>query len=113
MQEGNSPALSADARDVVDERGPRGAAALENGIQIPHGETDVMYGGASPGDKPPDWRIRLLCFEQLHNRAAGVEPGNPRAVGVGKLDLRQPQNFPVKRESLGDGAHGNSDMGDS
>ncbi len=113
MQESNSLALRADARDVVNQSSPRGAAALERCVQIIHGEANVMNGGASPGDEPPDWRIRLLRLEQLDNRASSVQSGYPRAVGVGQIDLRQPKNFPVERENFGDGAHRNPDMGDS
>ena len=113
MQEGNSLALGAGARNVVNQPSPRGAAALEGCVQIIHGEANVMDGGASPGDEPPDRRIRLLRLEQLDNRASSVQSGYPRAVGVGQIDLRQPQNLPVERENFGDGAHRNPDMGDS
>lgn len=113
MQESNSLALRADARDAVNQLGPRGAAALEGCVQIIHGEANVMDGGASPGDEPPNRRIRLLRLEQLDNRASGVQSGYPRAVGVGQIDLGHPQYFPVERENFGDGVYRNPDMGDS
>lgn len=113
MQESNPLALRAGARDFVNESSTRCAAALKGGVQIVHGEANVMDGGAPPGDEPPDRRIRILRFEKLDNRAAGVESGYPRAVGVGQIDLREPQNFPVEGENFGDRAHRNPDMGDS
>lgn len=113
MNEGDSLALGARARDFVNQPCPRIPAAFQSRVQIVHRKADVMNRRATPGDKSADWRVRLCRLQQLDNRSPRIQSRYPRAVGVLQIDGRQPQDFPVERQNLGDGAHGNPDVSNS
>ena len=113
MKKGNPLSLGSYAGDVVNQPDARSAATLQSCVQIVHGEADMVDRGASLRDKSSDRRIRRLGLQQLHYRPSGVQSDDSRSVRVGQIDVRQSQYFPVERQNLGDGAHGNPDMGDS
>ena len=113
MKKRDPLSLRTDARNVVNEPGSGRAAPVERCVEIIHREADMMYRGASLRDESSDGRVRVLCLEQLHYWATRVEPGDPRAVGVGQVYLSQSEYFPVEGERFGDRAYSNSDMGDS
>ena len=113
MNESDSLAFGAHTRGFVNQPCPRIPAALQSRVQIVHRKADVMNRRATAGDESADWRVRLCRLQQLDNRSSRIQSRYPRAVGVPQIDGREPQDFPVERENLGDGAHGNPDMGNS
>ena len=113
MNKGDPLSLRADPRNVVNEPGPGRTAPLERRVEIVHCKADVMNRRPSLRDEPLDRRVGLLRLEQLDYRPARVESGDPRAVGIGQIDVVQSEYFPVEGENFGDRLYGNPDMGDS
>jgi len=89
------------------------AAAPERAFQVVHGKADVVDARAPLGDEPADRRALRLRLQQLHERLAGREPGDARAVCVVQRDLGHPQHVPVERQQPLDRAHGDADVRDA
>lgn len=113
VQEGNPFALGAEPRRLVDEADSRGPTALHHRVKIGHGEADVMDPCTALGQELPDWRVGALRLEQLDQRVAACNGCDTSAVGIGQRDLWHPQYVTVKREGLGQVAHGDTDVCDA
>ena len=112
MEKRDSFSFRPDPRDIVDELNSRPAAALEGAIQIVDGEADVMQARASLRHEAADRRIGVRCFQQLHERASGIETRYARAIRVIQLDLVETKDVTKKRQIGSQGLYGNADVGD-
>ena len=111
MEKGDSFSFRADPRYIVDKLNSRPAAPLERSVQIVDRKADVMEPRASLRDEAGDRRVGISRFQQLDERATGVEPGNPRPVGIIQLDLGEAENVAKKRQARTEGLYGDPDMG--
>lgn len=102
MKKRDPLSLRTDARNVVNEPGPGGAAPLERRVEIIHREADVMDRRPSFRNESPDRRVGLARLQELDNRPSRVESRDPRAVGVGQVELLQSEYFPVEGQRFGD-----------
>ena len=112
MEKRDSFSFRPDPRDVVDELNSRPAAALEGAIQIVDGEADVMQARSSLRHEAADRRIGVRRFQQLHERASGVETRYARAIRVIQLDLVETKDVTKKRQIGSQCLYGNADVGD-
>src|SRR5512146_543544 len=111
MQERNALTLGSDPGRLVDQPQPMLPATGEGGVEIVDRKADVVDARAALGDEPGDWRIGGFRLEQLDERLAGREAYDARTVGIGQRDLGQPKHVAIERQTLGQRAHGNSDVG--
>ncbi len=112
MQESDAFALGTDARHVIDEPDTCTAAAFQCSVQIINSETDVVNAGTSLGDEPGDWRLGRFRLEQLHERVATPESGDPGTVSVIERLFREVQQIAVEGEDTIESVHGDADVRD-
>lgn len=113
MQERNPLSLRSHARRFINESYACGPAAAQCPLQIVHCKTDVVDAGAATFHETSDGRIRPFRFEQLHQRFACLQPGNPRTVGVVQFHLFHSKNVAVEGDDRFEVAHGYSDVRDA
>jgi hypothetical protein len=82
VQEGDPLSLGANARRLVDQAKPGGTAAIQHGIEVVHGEADVMDAGAAARDELSDGGLGSVRLEQLDEGLAGLEADDRRTVGI-------------------------------
>jgi thioredoxin 1 len=112
MYEGNALPLRPEARRFVDESNSGRAAAVEGGIEVVDGETDVVDARAARGHEFADWRGGILRFEELNQRIARRQTLDPGPVGVVESNVLQLQDIPIEREDRIEVAHGDADVRD-
>ena len=67
---------------------------------------------AAFGDETSYRRVVGRRLQQLDERVAGREAGDPRSVGVGERNLAQAQDVAVERNALVQTAHRDADVRD-
>src|ERR1044071_7184732 len=82
MNEGDAFAFSTEAGNVIDEFDAGRTAALQRGIEVIDGETDMMKTGTALGDEFADRRRGVARLQQLDERFAGTHGADVCAVGV-------------------------------
>jgi hypothetical protein len=112
MKEGDALALGA----------PRGVSSMSSipssrqRARVPSrsstGKADVMDSRPPLCDELAYRGSVVGGFEQLDQRAGGVESANSRPVRVGELDFGKSEDLFEQRSRVAQRAHGNSDMGD-
>ena len=113
MDEGDALSLGADARCLVDETKPSLSAAIEGPIEIIYHETDVVYPRPTLGDEPSDRSVRRVGLEELHERLAGGESGNPRPIGVVQRHVGHIEDVAIEGKQVVQPSDGDTDVGDS
>ena len=113
MEKGNAFSLGAETRGFVDQADARGPAAGQRTVEVVHGEADVMYARSPFGDELADGRLGTFGLEQLDERLAGFESGDPGTIGVVELDLGKSEKVAVEGEDLVECAHGDPHVGDA
>src|SRR5690242_7953778 len=113
MEEGDTLALRADPRGLVDEADARGAATGEGAVEVVHLEADVMDAGPAPGDELADGAVRRLAFEELDERLAGGQPRDAGAIGVVQRHFGHAEDVAVEGQDLVEGADGDAHVGNT
>ena len=111
MQKCDPLSFCSDSRFLVDELYPSRPAPRQHRVQIIDREADVMNSGTPSGDEARNWGIGVIGFQELHQGFPRTEPDYARAIGIVQSDLGQPQHIPEKRQALGEGLDGDSDVG--
>ena len=112
MDERDSLAFGADARRLVDEPEAGVAAAAESGIEVVHGETDVMDPGSPGGHELADRGRGIFRFEQLHQRVAGGKSRNPGSVRIVKRDVLELEYTSIEGKNRFQVADGDANVRD-
>ncbi len=113
MQECDARPFSAYAWRLVDQSQSSGPAALEHSVEVVNREADVMNAGPAPGDKPGDWCLRSIWFQELHKALTGREGLDNRSIRIGHLDLFQSEYLTEERELRSNRLEGDSNVRDS
>ena len=113
MDECDPLSFGSDSRHIVDQPHAAIATTLKRGIEIGHGETDMMYARPPFREKFPYWRVRPVRLEKLHEGFARLERSDSRTVGIGDRNLFQAQDLPVKRHRFAQAFEGDSNVSDS
>src|SRR5512146_1229864 len=111
MQKRDALTFGPDAGRLVDHPHPVLAATSQRVVEIVDGKADVMDAWATLGDKFGDRRIGGFCLEELDERLARGEPHDACTVGIGERNLGQPKHVTIERQTLGQPAHGDADVG--
>ena len=113
MDEGDALSLGADARCLVDEPQPCLPTAIEGALEIIYHETDVVYPRPTLGDESSDRSVRRVGLEELHERVAGGESGNPGPIGVVQRNVGHVEDVAIKGKQVVQPSDGDADVGDS
>jgi hypothetical protein len=112
MKERDPFSFGADARRLIDQPHAGVPTAVECGVEILDGETDVMDSGASGGDELADWGGRIRGFEQLDQRIPGGEPGDSGPVGIVQGDGREAEDISIEGQDRVEVADRDAYVGD-
>lgn len=111
MEKRDSFSFSAHPRNIVDKLNSRLATARECAIQIVDRKADVMQSGPSLRHEPANRRVGVRRFQELNERAAGVEASYARAVRIIQVDLLEAKDVTKKRQVGSQSLYGNADVG--
>lgn len=96
MDEGDTFAFGADARDFVDQAKAEGSAAFEGGVEVIDGETDMMESWTAFLEEPTDGAIGVAGFEELDEGIAGGDGADRGTVGIVERHLRESQDISIE-----------------
>lgn len=113
MDESNPLSFRSDPRLFIDQANTRIPAPLENSVEIRNRKADVMNARAALRDEFSNRRIGAFRLQKLHERLAGLERFDPRAIGISELHWLHFQYFPVKRHCRFERGQRNPDVRDS
>jgi hypothetical protein len=88
VKERDPLALSADARLLIYELDSGAAATLHRGLEIVHGEADVVNARPSVRQEFPDWRGGIASLQKLDQRLTRGEADDAGPIGIVEGNLR-------------------------
>src|SRR3954471_7514602 len=113
MNEGDALSFGSQPRGLIDQADAGVATPVERGIEVVHGETDVMDSGASRGHELADWRRGILRFEELDQRLSGGEPFDPGTVRIVERDGVHLKHVSIEGQDRVQIAHRDADVRDA
>jgi thioredoxin 1 len=110
VKEGNASPTGAAAGYLIDQAVPRGARAVEGGIEVGHAVADVMDARSALRQEPGDRSIGVDGFEQLDVHVAEGQAHDSGAIGPFSGAGLKTQDVAIKRKSVGDVRDRDADM---
>jgi len=112
MQEGDAFAFSTEPRGLIHEGDPGVATRREHGVEVVHGETQVMDPRPAFVQILGDRGVGALRFKELDQRVTGGNAGDAGPVAVAEGHDRESEDVAKEGEGIIDGANGEAEMRD-
>jgi hypothetical protein len=113
MEKRDAFAFGAEPGLVIDQSQACTTTPFQCSVQIIDSEADVVNAGTAFGDELADGRLGGFGLQQLHERLARAQTGDPGTIGIVQGLFGDTEQVAIKGQDLIEGFDGNSDVRDS
>jgi hypothetical protein len=113
MEKSDVFALGAEPGGVIDQSHTCTTTAFQCSVQIIDGEADMVNAGAAFGDELADRRLGGFGLQELDERVARAQTGDPGSIGIVQRLFGQAEQVAVERQNTVERINGDSDVSDS